>query len=259
MDPRAYVPHFHDLKLLAKSPQHYRAAISRSPEEREADSDKPVFRKGTITHKLTLGGDYVVFKGARRAGKDWDAFLAENAGRFIVKQDELDEAKRISEAALSHPLAADVLRGQCEVPVEWIMNGRKVATHGLDVLNKPQRFLTDLKTTNCAEPGAFQRAALRYGYHAQCAMYVDAAHSLGVNVEDVFVVAVETAAPYAVTVHRLSPRLLDEGRKLVRLWMEKLRACEEADEWPGYTQSICDWDIVEDSFGLIIDGEEVAA
>lgn len=260
MDPcTAYVPHFHDLKLLSKSPQHYRAAVLRSEEERDADSDKPSFRMGTITHKLTLGGDYVVFKGARRAGKEWEAFAAENKGRFIVKQDELDEAKRISEAVLTHPLAADLLKGQCEVPVEWTMHGRKVATRGIDVLNRPSRFLADLKTTNNAEPGTFQRGAIRYGYHAQCAMYVDAARSLGVAIDEAYVVAVETSAPYAVTVHRLSPRLIEEGAKLIRFWMEKLRACEEANEWPGYTQSICDWDIVEDSFGLIIDGEEIAA
>lgn len=254
MDPRTFVPHFHDLKRFAKSPMHYLAGLGVE------GADSAPFRFGRLVHHQTLGGGEIhIFKGKTRQGKAWDEFKEGKDERDIYKQDEVDEAGRVTETVLAHPIAGELLRGQCEVPVEWTMNGRKVATRGIDVLNRPSRFLTDLKTTSNAEPGTFQRGALRYGYHAQCAMYVDAAASLGVNVQDVYVVAVETSAPYAVTVHRLAPRLLEEGRKLVRSWMERLRACEEANEWPGYTQSICDWDIVEDSFGIIIDGEEVAA
>jgi hypothetical protein len=169
------------------------------------------------------------------------------------------EAERIAAVLRTHPIAAELLEGEHEIPVEWTMLGRKVATRGIDTLNRKHRRHVELKTTNNAHPLAFQRGALRYGYHAQCAMYDEAARSLGVDVEEHYVVAVETAYPFPVTVHRVAPRLLDEGRKLVRSWMEMLRTCEESDEWPGYTQAICDWDIVEDSFGLIIDGEEIAA
>jgi hypothetical protein len=252
MDPKAYAPHFHDLKRFAKSPQYYRAGLGVE------GGDTSPFRFGRLSHAVTLGvGEIHIFKGKVRNGKEWEAFKEGKDEKTIYKQDEVDEAKRIAEAVHAHPLARDFLVGKKEVPAEWTMYGRKVATRGIDILGGS--FICDLKTTTNAEPHTFQRGALRYGYHAQLAMYLDAARALGSKATEAYVIAVETSAPYAVTVHRLSPRLLDEGRKLVRSWMERLRACEEADEWPGYTQSICDWDIVEDSFGLIIDGEEVAA
>lgn len=260
MDPREYTPHFHDLKVLGtKSPEHYLALVTTPTAIREAEYDKPAFRFGRLTHAVVLGvGEVNVFKGERRAGKAWEDFAAGKDPRTIYKADEVTEAERIAAVLRSHPLAAELLEGDHEVPVEWTMLGRRVATRGLDTINRKRRRHVELKTTNNAEPHTFQRAALRYGYHAQCAMYDDAARSLGIDVDEHFVVAVETSAPYAVTVHRLSPRLLDEGRKLVRSWMERLQACEGANEWPGYAQSIVDWDMDAD-FGLIIDGEEVAA
>jgi hypothetical protein len=251
MDPRTFVPHFHDLKRFAKSPAHYLAGIGIE------GADSAAFRFGRLVHCLVLGGTVHVFEGARRAGKEWEAFLVGKEERDVYKVDEVLSAREVAEAVKANPIAAPYLKGRHELPVEWTMHGRKVATRGIDILGST--FVCDLKTTSNAEPHTFQRGALRYGYHAQCAMYVDAARSLGSDVTEAVVIAVETSAPYAITVHRLSPRLLDEGRKLIRSWMERLQACEEADEWPGYTQSICDWDIVEDSFGLIIDGEEVAA
>lgn len=252
MDPKTFAPHFHDLKRFSKSPQHYLSGLGVD------GPDTAPFRFGRLTHACTLGvGEIHIFPGKVRNGKEWEAFKAGRNERDIYKQDEVDEARRIADVVRSHPLARDLLVGRCEVPAEWSMFGRKVATRGIDVLG--DSFVCDLKTTSNAEPGTFQRGGLRYGYHAQCAMYLEAARALGSKVTDAYVIAVETAPPYAVTVHHLSPRLLDEGSKLVRSWMERLRACEEANEWPGYTQSICEWDIVEDSFGLIIDGEEIAA
>lgn len=251
MDPRQFAPHFHDLKRMSKSPAHYLAGLGVE------GTDSAAFRFGRLVHALTLGGTVHVFEGSRRAGKEWEAFLEGKNERDVYKTDEVADARKVADALKAHPLAAPLFEGSHEVPAEWSMNGRKVATRGIDILH-PRRVV-DLKTTNNAEPYAFQRGALRYAYHAQLAMYLDAAHALGARPEEAYVIAVETNAPYAVTVHRLSPRLLDEGRKLVRSWMERLQACEEADEWPSYVQSVVDWDVIDADMDLIIDGEAVAA
>lgn len=253
MDPRAFVPHFHDLKRFSRSPAHYLAGLGVE------GPDSAPFRFGRLVHRTTLGGGAIhVFRGKVRNGKEWEAFKEGKDEKDIFKQDELDEALRITAVLKTHPIAAELLEGEHELPVEWTMLGRKVATRGIDTLNRRARRHVELKTTSNAEPYAFQRGALRYGYHAQCAMYDDAARSLGVEIAEHYVIAVETSAPYAVTVHRVTPRLLEEGRKLIRSWVERLRVCEEANEWPSYVQSVVDWDVVEDA-GLIIDGEEIAA
>lgn len=250
MDPRDRVIHFHDLKRMARSPAHYLAGLELD------ESDKPAFRFGRLVHKILLGGHYVVYDGGDRRGKKWEEFAAAHEGQDIFKTDEVHEALMVADAVRTHPLAAPLLVGDHEVPVQWTMLGRKVQTRGIDVLG-PRRIV-ELKTTSNAEPSTFQRGALRFGYHAQLAMYHDAALSLGRDIEEHFVIAVETVPPFAVTVLRPTMRLIGEGTKLLRSWMERLKSCEEANEWPAYCQSIVDWDVVDD-VGLIIDGEEIAA
>jgi hypothetical protein len=253
MNPRDHVVHFHDLKRIARSPAHYLAGLSAD------DTDKPSFRFGRLVHKILLGGDYVVYAGDRR-GNAWKAFQEEHQGQDIFTAEEAVKAKAIADAVRSHDIAGALLEGEHELPVEWSMFGRKCATRGIDILSRQKRVIVDLKTASTTEPWLFSRAARRYCYHAQLAMYVDAAASLDVQVDDAYLIAVETAAPYAVTVLHATPRVLDEGRKLLRSWMERLLACEEADAWPAYTQSVVEFD-VEDSGDVVleIDGEEIAA
>ncbi len=52
----------------------------------------------------------------------------------------------------------------------------------------------------------------------------------------------ESTAPYAVTVLRLSARSILAARKRVTLWLERLRASEENDFWPGYVQAAVEMD-----------------
>jgi hypothetical protein len=242
--------HFSDLKHMALSPAHYRARLDG--EKR----DTPAMMRGRLVHGLALGGGYqcAIYEGERR-GKAWSEFKAAHPGVDIVTGEEYSEAERVATAVRQHPIAGPLLVGELETHVEWEMLGRKCSSR-LDVLG--DGFITDLKTSASSEPGRFSRGALRMCYHAQLAFYADAASFVGKPPREAFLVAVEPEPPYAVTVLRATPRALEEGRKLCRLWMERLLACEAANEWPEYVQAIVDLDIVEDA-DLIIDGEVIAA
>jgi hypothetical protein len=48
-----------------------------------------------------------------------------------------------------------------------------------------------------------------------------------------------------VTVMRLAPAALDHGARSVRLWLERLKACEASDSWPGYVQSEAEMGVPE--------------
>lgn len=247
MDLRDRPVHFSELSKIALSPQHYVAAC-----QRELHDTAPM-RFGRLVHTIVLGGPPSAVWDGERRGNAWKEFQAANEGREIVTRKEVDEATRVANAVMSDPVAAPYLVGRTEYGVEWSLFGRKCATRGIDILG--DAFIADLKTTNCAQPDRFRRAALRMGYHAQLAMYRTAAESLGRRINEGILIAVETKPPYAVTVHRLREPALEEGAKILRLWMERLRNCEEANEWPGYAQDVLDFEIGED-FGLIIDGDE---
>lgn len=240
-----------ELKHMARSPAHFRAAYTDPPEQ------SPAMRFGALVHALALRhGDFAVFEGERRAGKEWDRFRDANPGKMIVKASEVAEAQRVVSAVETDPVAAPLLRGLYEHELEWEHCGRRCAGR-LDILHDA---LVDLKTTNCAEPAYFSRAALRLGYHAQAAHYSNGARANGHDLpHGAFIIAVETSAPFAVTVMHITPRTLEEGQKLLRSWLERVIACEAAGEWPGYRQTVIDLEVPEADGGLLIDGEQVFA
>jgi xanthine/CO dehydrogenase XdhC/CoxF family maturation factor len=209
---------------------------------------------GSLVHALVLGGDYVVFGGERR-GNAWTEFEQCNAGRMIVTMKELAKAEKVASAVKRNEDAVKWLDGQRERDLEWTAYGVKCGGR-VDVIGK--RWVTELKTTQSADPMRFPNQALRMGYHAQLAWYREGARQLGHMIEDAVIVAVETVEPFAVTVFQLTPRALEEGHKLNALWMERARVCRESNFWPAYTQTITPLDVPED-VELTIDGEDIAA
>jgi hypothetical protein len=95
----------------------------------------------------------------------------------------------------------------------------------------------DLKITSSADPDELSRHTWRMLWHVQGAWYVDGARAMGLDVDEFRIIAVEATPPHCVTVLRVPERMLEEGRKSIRHWVEKLRACDASGEWPGYVQS----------------------
>jgi hypothetical protein len=254
MHPRDHKVRFSNLKRISQSAAHYRAALET---ER---GDTPAMRLGRLVHAIVLGGNYVVYDGDRR-GNAWKSFKAENDGTDIVTAKEIDGARRIADSVLSCGLAAELLTGgETERQLTWTWIGRE-CRGTIDLVDK--RRVVELKTCADAHPDRFQRTALRMGYHAQLAWYRNGGAIAGLCAasSDCYVVAVETKHPYPVVVHRLAERLLDDGERLCRMWLEQLLNCEHSDYWPGYVDYVVPFDRPEmdDDFTLTIDGEEVAA
>lgn len=170
------------------------------------------------------------------------------AGKYlspIVTREEYERAQRCADAVRSDERAAELLVGATEVPLRWRRDGKDCAGQ-LDVL-APGR-ITELKTGACVEPSWFTRQALKLGYHAQLGWYREAANRNGFNVptDATYIVAVEPRPPFAVQTFHVTPRAIEEGERLVRMWLERLRVCEEADHWPAYCQSTVELDVAQD-------------
>lgn len=172
-------------------------------------------------------------QAARRAAGKHDA--------TIVTAPEYAAAQGCVEALAAHAHAAELLAGMRELELRWTFLGRKCAGR-LDVLAAIERRITELKMATRAEPEWFTKNAIRLGYHAQLDWYATGARENGWVIEGCYIVAVEPEPPFAITCLEATPRMMEEGAKQNRIWMERLIGCEYSNAWPPYVQSVVPFD-----------------
>lgn len=223
--------HFSQLKHIAKSPLHYKHALST------AWKDKRHFRIGRAVDMLHTGNTekLVIYPGERR-GKKWADFeKAQSPDAEIITEAEKVDIYGMAGALHRHAAALELLQGERQRTFQWDIAGRQC--EGTPDCFTPVRVV-DLKSTRCADPRRFRWDVRKLGYHAQLSWYANGLRAAGLaQPEEHYIVAVESEAPYPVVVYRLSPTDLEQGTQLWRGWFETLRICEEANIWPGYSEA----------------------
>lgn len=240
---------FSELKHMARSPAHYRSALT---EHRDTKS----LRMGRAVHSFLLGGPEPIVYPGRRAGSAWEAFAETHSDCEILIASEFEPARRMRDAIERNSEAMDLLRsGPREQKLEWQFLGRDCRGTP-DVYNDVQTV--ELKTARSSQPSRFSSQSLWLGYHGQHAWYMNGIKLAGLgNPGCAYTVCVESSAPYPVTIFRLTERAIEQGHKLYRGWMERLLGCEQADHWPEYCESVVDLDVPDDEFELNF-GDEAA-
>jgi hypothetical protein len=237
--------HFSDLKLFSLSAAHYAYAIEHAG-EREVT---PAMRMGILVDRLLLTPERPpMVAGEDRRSLEYKALRAGTPPEEeVFTNPELARAMVAVEAVRRDAVARDYLglddpERRTQVPLRWELQGVARSTRGLDVLSRNR--VVDLKFTQTANPYRFASQARRMGWHAQLADYVEACAQNGIDTSGgAFLVGVEARPPYPVTVLRMTPEALDEGRRMLASWIEDYKACELADAWPGYVQAPVDLEI----------------
>jgi exodeoxyribonuclease VIII len=235
--------HFSDLKRIATSPAHYKYALGSPREVTRA------MRIGTYADRLVFGGTLPPVFDGKRQGVRWEEFAAAHGDvQEIMTTTEADEAFAIAQSVRSQPLAMQYLTGRAQVGLTWRVGDVECSTRGVDCVG--DGWISDLKCTNSAEPRALQWHARRMLWHAQLCWYAAGCRQNGIDVsKGLYLVAAESKAPYPATVLQLSPRAIEEGERCIAAWLERYRQCRDADAWPGYSQSVVEWEI-DSPFGL---------
>ncbi len=229
------------LKRFAKSAAHF--AYGTEPTGSHLDI-------GSAAHSMILGGVRVVsFPGKVRNGKAWEQFQADNKGALILNRSEHAAASGMAKAIQSNTDAMYLLDGEREKTIQWRNHGR-LCRGTPDV--RGNGFVTELKTGETSDPRQFAWKVVRFAYHAQLAWYSDGALLSGLDEPSAhYIVAVEAKPPHVVTVFRMTPKSIEQGRRLVRTWFEQLLNCEKTNEWPGYVQSVVDLDLPEEDLEIM--------
>jgi exodeoxyribonuclease VIII len=233
--------HFHQLKWIAQSPAHFSHYI------RNPLAKSKAMRLGSAVDRL------VEYGGATLP----EAFKESTALAGLKNKGEATLALGMFDALKAHSDAWSLLsEGEQQRGVLWELAGRKC--EGTPDVFTPTR-LVDLKTTRSGHPARFQRDGRWRGYHAQLSWYRDGLKLAGLaDPRECFLVTVENVAPHIVTVFEVTERALEQGEKLWRSWFERLRICEDANDWPGYSLGRAQFDVPDDGETVLkIDGEDV--
>lgn len=230
------------LKLLAKSPAHYRDNLINGR------ADKSVYRLGRVTHMHVyeperVRGELAVWEGGRRYGNEWDAFVEENAGREILTAKEVSEVRAIANAVRSDPHAQKYVNGgKGEPTLLWdhvIPAFGDLPEYVFKMKGRPDFIascgaIVDLKSTKNAHPDKFASDSWNFGYHAQAALYVDGYEAITGQRLPYVIIAVEKTAPYVVQVFTVEDDMIEEGREHYRDLLGTLAFCKNENVWPGY-------------------------
>ncbi len=228
--------HFSDLKRIAQSPAHYAHGILH-PKKPTTEMligsaiDAMVFRTRAV----------VCYPGKVRNGKEWEAFRDAHPDSIALIHSEYEQVLETVSVIQRDPVAQEWLTGEHQVWLRWDEMGFDCATGiigvrgGIDVLNTSARRIADLKVTHSAEPERLDRHILNQDWHTQLRWYERACEANGVPIRESAIVAVEV--PICVTVKTMTDETREFADKRIHLWLERLKACRDADRWPGYVQS----------------------
>lgn len=241
------------LKIIGKSPAHYRHALLQPEPER---SDALIL--GNATHVSVFEPEefssrFAIWREGRRAGKEWEAFKKSNAGRDILTEDQALEVHAIAKAVRDDaPASKYVSGGRAEVSITWTQTLPEFAGMPEMVAECKGRLdfvadcgvLIDLKTARDGSPVGFGRQAATLSYLGQVSWYRDGYEAAtGQRLPFKFIVA-EKGAPHVVTVVNVPEELLALGRDHheygYRTLLRRLALCRAESRYPGYATTEVD-------------------
>lgn len=231
------------LDLIDESPRKYQHVIieGNKPEPSAAMKLGSAFDCYLLEPEVFAKRFLVIPAGMRRGTKAWEEFEKESAGRELVKAEEFEEIKAMTDAVRAHPIASKVLSdGYPQVSYFWNdpITGVRCKSRA-DFLRK-DKILVDVKTTaeGGGNPDAFQRTAFAMRYHVQAAFYSDGAEIVDSKPDSFLFVVVERAAPYLVSIYSMTDEFIALGREAYRKDLDTFARCKSENVFPGYSTLI---------------------
>jgi len=226
------------LKHLRESPIHYRHHLTNPVET------TPAMVLGTATHLAVLEperfeSEVAVWTGGTRRGKVYDEWVAESEGKLQLREQDLPQILGMASATRNHPAAAELLRqGVAETELRWTDERSGLECRGkVDWLDLTRGILLDFKTTRSTSERALMRQVADMGYHCQMEHYRRGVEATTGVSPRVYIIAVESSAPYDVSVYELDDGVPDGalhvGGQILDDLLGRLAECVRLDEWPG--------------------------
>lgn len=241
------------IKAGKTSMAHMRMVMQRP---RTDDGATPAMRWGKLAHMAILepnrfAADTAVWTGGRRAGKEWEQWQDQHAGKHQITQAEREQLVSMSLAVSMDSCAANLIRhcdsfekaiewdggdgiGQCKARVDGCGAGYMGATGACGGL------LIEYKTCKDLGKGAqkFLRGAESLGYPLQLAWYW---RGLG-RPEHVWCIAQESVDPYSIATIWVPADVLEGALHEAETIAKTYRIAEKNGIFHGPAPDVVTWE-----------------
>lgn len=227
------------LKHILTSPRHYLHA-------KENDKQTPAMVKGDATHAAVLepdrfASDYLVYPGAVRRGKEWDAWSARHAEDTIITASEREAAVTISKAVRADPACMRYLAAikQVEVAMHWIDPVTGIACKAridaeAEIDGGP--CVVGLKTAKATGKRKFIAQACDLLYLMQWAMYWTGYRIITGRTPKMVEIAVENHEPFDPVPYTIREGALAVGLTLYQRALVRLVDARRDNRWLGQSE-----------------------
>ncbi len=225
------------LKEGRASMAHLKAALDH--ERTKVPTDDMIL--GTALHVAFLEPEMMPQKvvrwdGPRRAGREWEAFKHDHAGKAILTPGYHEKLIGMVRSLRRHPEVKRWVGAieEVEVSCRGLVDGMPFKGR-IDALTPDP--IIDLMKVNSGDIRDMRRTAYSFGYHIQAAIYTEL-FKRGRFV----LMTVEDSPPYDVVPFELSPSFMERGWTEAKELIARVRECQGSGVWPGRSNGIAKLD-----------------
>ena len=221
----------HDLTSFSRDPFTWKY-------EEKPDSEASFFVEGRVQHCLFLephvfNDEFAIAPQVDKRTKvgkaEYEDFLSTVGDRTVISQELYDTClERTNVLDAFKPQEKD----KTELTVIFDYFGHLCKAR-FDLL--ADNVIIDLKTCRDASPKGFRNAVRNFGYHQQCAFYLDAARSVGMTDVDRFqFLAIQKTHPYPYVVYELEPSAIEYGRSLNEQALDNMNVAKDTNVYTPF-------------------------
>ena len=157
---------------------------------------------------------------------------------YTCDKNEIEICNKVKEAFDNHSGVKTLLSSEMKNEVSLVWTDEKTSLECKcrpDILSIENGIVLDLKTTSkSVHPMVFQKYAVQEGYIHQAGFTKLACENLGINLNNYYIVAVETNPPYCVAVYQLDEDDIDWAKQELLEGLNILDSCMKSGDWFGY-------------------------
>ena len=236
-------------KLFLEDPRLYEAAyITKTlPHKRSTAMDLGTVAHAAILEPHIIDGVCLEIPASalngdgHRKGSQWKDFAEQNAGRILIKPEEMKLVRGMFEACYANSKARRLLMapGATEASIFWTCT-----LSGVRRRVRPDKIVdgwgwVNLKTSsNGVDEDSFRRTVRNFGYDVGQEFYLDAADALyGSRVPHVFIL-VEQDPPHRVRLYELSEQWAERAGAIVDDGLRDFATRQASGDWSNECENV---------------------